>query len=262
MKKTLIALAVAASAAVSGSAMAEWTAGGTGGPFEMGGTLTQEESISPWEVQVGAAVTNLDAEVKQGSTSAEINLGQVIPILGIRTISSQEFVGGPGLTPTISYGGALHLNEFENSSAPLFLDMKDNGDEKIGTVEAPVFAAGVFSSKEGGPMGVLAWQYSAFASEAGDGFFGGVPQKREGAKKDPTATMSQIWEDAGKNYTTQGAKGFDLPLVFRIDNKSTYSGYYVSGIESGKTLKFTLDKPFTGTELHWKASLPITVSYQ
>ncbi|WP_441294492.1 hypothetical protein [Escherichia albertii] len=171
-------------------------------------------------------------------------------------------MGEPGLTPTISYGGALHLNEFENSSAPLFLDVKDDGDEKIGTVEAPVFAAGVFSSRDSISMYSQAWQYSAIASEAGDGFFGGVPQNREGAKQDPTATTRQIWEDAGKNYDAQGAKGFDLPSVFRIDNKNSYSGYYVSGIESGKTLKFTFDEPFTGTELHWKASLPITVSYQ
>ena len=42
MKKTLIALAVAASAAVSGTSMAavgEWTPGDEGGSFEMGGGL-------------------------------------------------------------------------------------------------------------------------------------------------------------------------------------------------------------------------------
>lgn len=261
MKKTLIALAVAASAAVSGSAMA-WFSGDTSGIFKMGGTVTAEGKTLPWEAQVGAAVTNLDVKIKQGSKSAVFNLDHTIPILGVRTVSSQAFVGGPGLTPTISYGGALHLDEFENSSAPLFLDMKDNGGGKIGTVEAPVFAAGVFSSKNTTAMQSQAWQYSVIASGVGDGFFGGVPQKREGAKDEPTATMRQIWEDAGKNYTAQGAKGFDLPSVFRIDNKKTYSGYYVSGIESGKTLKFTFDKPFTGTELHWEASLPIIVSYQ
>ncbi|EPA9663027.1 hypothetical protein ACQ8JO_004756, partial [Escherichia coli] len=43
MKKTLIALAVAASAAVSGTSMAavgEWTPGGEGGSFEMGGDFS------------------------------------------------------------------------------------------------------------------------------------------------------------------------------------------------------------------------------
>ncbi|HEI3186174.1 TPA: hypothetical protein SI321_005057, partial [Escherichia coli] len=52
MKKTLIALAVAASAAVSGSAMA-WTANGTGGSVELGGTLNPVEKVTPWEVKVG-----------------------------------------------------------------------------------------------------------------------------------------------------------------------------------------------------------------
>ncbi|ENK8257946.1 hypothetical protein AB4C84_004676, partial [Escherichia coli] len=47
MKKTLIALAVAASAAVSGSAMA-WTANGTGGSVDLGGTLTPVTKATPW----------------------------------------------------------------------------------------------------------------------------------------------------------------------------------------------------------------------
>ncbi|EFB7641922.1 hypothetical protein E4I92_09785 [Escherichia coli] len=261
MKKTLIALAVAVSSAVSGSAMA-WTAGGTGGSFEMGGTLTQEELHSPWEAQVGAAVTSLDAKVKQGATSAEINVGRAIPILGIRTVSPQSFRGEPGLAPTISYGDALHLGEFQQSSAPLLLDVKDGGDVKIGTVNAPVFAAGVFSSRTENMLPPDVKEASVFADVSGEGFFGGVPQKADDAVADPTATMRQIWEDAGKNFSAQGAKKFGLPSVFKLDGKRTYSGYYVSGIESGKTLKFTFDKPLSGTEIHWKASLPITVSYQ
>ncbi|MFA7986199.1 fimbrial protein [Escherichia coli] len=212
MKKTLIALAVAVSSAVSGSAMA-WTTGGTGGTFEMGGTLTQKEKHSPWEAEVGAAVTNLDATLEQGSTSAEINLGRAIPILGVRTVSSEAFVGEPGLTPMISYGDALHLNEFENSSAPLFLDVKNDGDVKIGTVEAPVFAAGVFSSRtEGLPPSVT--EASVFADASGEAFFGGLSQKADGVVADPTATMRQIWEDAGKNYSSQDAKTFGSPSVF------------------------------------------------
>ncbi|EGJ4498914.1 hypothetical protein INB87_004741, partial [Escherichia coli] len=65
MKKTLIALAVAASAAVSGSAMA-WTANGTGNSVELGGTLTPVEKVSPWEVKTGDAVTGLDAPIQKG----------------------------------------------------------------------------------------------------------------------------------------------------------------------------------------------------
>lgn len=44
MKKTLIALAVAASAVVSGSAMA-WTGGGNGGSLELGGTWHRRTNI-------------------------------------------------------------------------------------------------------------------------------------------------------------------------------------------------------------------------
>ena len=71
MKKTLIALAVAASAAVSGTSMAavgEWTPGGEGGSFEMRGTLVVAGAdANPWEVKVGDAVTGLDAQIQEGA---------------------------------------------------------------------------------------------------------------------------------------------------------------------------------------------------
>ncbi|HCN8216144.1 TPA: hypothetical protein N6448_004795, partial [Escherichia coli] len=71
MKKTLIALAVAASAVVSGSAMA-WTANGDGGSVDLGGTLTPTDVMTPWEVKVGAAVNDLNAAIRKGDTKVDI----------------------------------------------------------------------------------------------------------------------------------------------------------------------------------------------
>ncbi|MWN89069.1 hypothetical protein GQN24_29560, partial [Escherichia coli] len=98
MKKTLIALAVAASAAVSGSAMA-WTANGTGGSVDLGGTLTPVNVITPWEVKVGAAVNGLDASIRKGDTGADIPVKKAISVLGIRTIKSAVFTGQQGISP-------------------------------------------------------------------------------------------------------------------------------------------------------------------
>ncbi|EJN2318881.1 hypothetical protein NPL52_004738, partial [Escherichia coli] len=78
MKKTLIALAVAASAAVSGSAMA-WTANGTGGSVDLGGTLTPVEKVTPWEVKVGDAVTGLDAQIQKGQKVVDVAVNKAIP---------------------------------------------------------------------------------------------------------------------------------------------------------------------------------------
>lgn len=64
MKKTLIALAVAASAAVSGSAMA-WEQNGTGGSVSLSGTVDVLQPTTPWEVQVGGNVNDLNTQISQ-----------------------------------------------------------------------------------------------------------------------------------------------------------------------------------------------------
>lgn len=44
---------------------------------------------------------------------------------------------------------------------------------------------------------------------------------------------------------------------------SIYSGVYGSGIEAGKNITITLDSPAQGNDsIVWKASLPVTVSYE
>ncbi|MBJ4431454.1 hypothetical protein JGE53_19990 [Salmonella enterica subsp. enterica serovar Give] len=100
MKKTLIALAVAASAVVSGSAMA-WTQTGTGGSLELGGTLTPQDKVTPWEVAVGAANTNLNTDIAKGERIVDIPVNKPIPVLGIRTISTTPFKGVNGISPQI-----------------------------------------------------------------------------------------------------------------------------------------------------------------
>lgn len=105
MKKTLIALAVAASAAVSGSAMA-WTANGSGGSVNLGGALTPVEKLTPWEVKVGAAVNGLNGSIQKGATTVEIPANQNIPVLAIR--NNAVFNGQSGIVPAINYGGAIN----------------------------------------------------------------------------------------------------------------------------------------------------------
>ena len=261
MKKTLIALAVAASAAVSGSAMA-WTANGSGTSVELGGTLTPVKVVSPWEVKTGDAVTGLNAQIKKGQKTVDIAVDKAIPVLGIRTVKAETFVGGPGLSPQISYGGAVKVAEFTKGQAPLTLEVKDVNDAKIGTADTYILAAALSSyvnldDSESNTK-------SLYASVDGKAFFGGIGENAQAVADFPIAATSGIFAEASQNFTHQGVtelseageSGFNVP-------NATYSAFYASGIEQGKTIKITLDQAATGdAPIQWKASLPISVTYQ
>ncbi|EDE7123051.1 fimbrial protein [Salmonella enterica] len=255
MKKTLIALAVAASAAVSGSAMA-WTANGTGGNVELGGTLTPQEKVTPWEVQVGAATTNLDGQIQKGTTSVKISSANAIPLLGIRTVNTAAFVGAPGLAPNISYGNAVNVDKFSDSVAPLTLEVKDAKDVKIGTLKTNVFAQARTSIK-GGDFNGKFWTYS---DGPGRGFWGGVPKSAGGvALVDHTDYMPGV----ASHYDAQGVSDTGTPDFSTFSNpNSTYSAYYLSVIAPQQAINISLDAPAAADAIVWKASLPVTVSYQ
>ncbi|ELI4094210.1 hypothetical protein [Escherichia coli] len=257
MKKTLIALAVVASTAVSGSAIADsWITGGTGGTVEMGGTVTiVADSNSPWAVKTGAVVNNLDANIVAGGTVATVALGTDISILSIR--SDQIFKGRVGIAPQIDYGGAVDIDSFSKGYAPLTLEVKNSKDEKIGTAKTSIFAvalvSNVFSSGGG--------RSSMYAPKTGYAFWGGVAKSKDLAAPYNRASFSFVTE-AAANYSEQGvsvAPGFGAGSV--SNPNYTYSGFYASGIEKSKTIVITLDEPATSSAISWKASLPVTVSY-
>lgn len=258
MKKTLIALAVAASAAVSGSAMA-WTANGTGDSVDLGGTLTPADVITPWEVKVGAAVNGLDADIRKGDTKVDIPVKNAIPVLGIRTQTVAAFQGQAGISPQISYGNAVDVTKFSKGIAPLTLEVKDANDAKIGTAKTSILAAALASYKRGDNVDAK----SVYASVSGKGFFGGVGKNAGAVATYPILATSGFFAEASQNYIDQGANELAEPgeTSFSIHG-ATYSGFYASGIEQGKTIKITLDQPADADEIVWKASLPVTVSYQ
>ncbi|MEB7078084.1 fimbrial protein [Escherichia coli] len=254
MKKTLIALAVAASAAVSGSAMA-WTANGTGGSVGLGGTLTPTDVVTPWEVKVGAAVNGLNADIRKGDTKVDIPVKNTIPVLGIRTVKAEAFAGSPGLSPQISYGNAVNVDSFEASVAPLTLEVKNVNDAKIGSLTTDMFAQ-ARTSIMGGWEGKF-WNY---ASQAGQGFFGGLPKSAD--KVASVDRVNELMPEAGQNYVNQSAPEAGVNFTTFTGLTSTHSAYYFSVIESGKSIKITLEQPAASDAIAWKASLPVTVSYQ
>ena len=258
MKKTLIALAVAASAAVSGSAMA-WTSNGNGSSVSLGGTLKPVDVVTPWEVKVGAsasAANDLNADIRKGDKTVNVLVKNAIPVLGIRTVEAKSFQGQPGIAPQISYGNAINVDAFEASVAPLTLEVKDVNDAKIGSLTTDMFAQARTSM-----MGSWEGKFWNYASRSGQAFFGGLPKSED--KVSTVDRVNELMREAGANYVNQSAPEAGVNYTTFRDTAATHSSYYFSVVESGKSIKITLDKAVSGdASIKWKASLPVTVSYQ
>lgn len=261
MKKTLIALAVAASAAVSGSAMA-WTANGTGNSVELGGTLTPVAKVTPWEVKTGDAVTNLNADVQKGQKVVEVVVNKAIPVLGIRNANAAGFFGRTGIKPQISYNNAVDIDGFNNGVTTVALSVQDASGSTIGTMTAPFSAAAVSSwSKESNGQGSKA----LYAAQGTDSFYGGLGKNSGavrvgGALELITALSSDFvakWTQQGNWVSAAGPEFFD-------DSEANFFGVYGAGIEQGKAITITLNDAVTNAndaQIQWKASLPVTVTY-
>lgn len=260
MKKTLMALVLAATA-VSGSAMA-WTANGTGGTMEFGGTLTPQNIITPWEVKVGAPVTTLNADIVKGVNFVDIPVTTAIPVLGIRTINKTPFVGKTGIAPQIDFKRGVNLDSFAAGVTTLTLPVvdTDNPTTEIGSMTTKFAAAGRNSAiaLDGSAHG----NRDLYASTAGMAFFGGLPKSGNSVASSAITLINSISAEYSANYTAQSAN--DLTPVETAFTDSNYksSAYYGAGIQAGSTIRVTLKAPAANDAIKWKAVMPVTVSYQ
>ncbi|HAK5803082.1 TPA: hypothetical protein H1U34_004821, partial [Salmonella enterica] len=244
---------------VSGSAMA-WTQGGTGGSVDIGGSMTPEELVIPWEVKVGSAVSGLDADILKGQKVVNIITDSAIPVLGIRTQTAEVFQGQTGISPQIDYHGTVDFSQNKWGNAPVTLEVFNNSSEKIGSLQTILTTAAVYSMKHGADL-----QYGGLAAkESLDGFFGGLGDFSSAlGYSDSVAELNNLSNEFLEKYTKQGAKAEVGKTVKFLDENISYSAAYGSGIKKGRDLKITLDQAATGDDpIQWKASLPVTVSYQ
>ncbi|HFI4160981.1 hypothetical protein [Escherichia coli] len=264
MKKTLIALAVAASAAVSGSAMA-WTANGTGGTVNLGGTLTSTPYITPWEVLVDSTLHTLDAPIKERTSVVKIPVEQSILFLGIRTQQNTPFYGESGISPQINYGGKVDLSNTVKGKGTLTLEVQNDQSEKIGSLVAPYTAVGVASSKAGSASAMI---FSVMGgSTPGNLFYGGLPVNRSTAVQNGNEAESLIGKLSSEvlsNFNKQGVTEYESTsyITTASDANTQYSGAYGAGIVSGENITINLNSPAEpGEPIKWKASLPVIVTY-
>lgn len=266
MKKTLIALAVAASAAVSGSAMA-WTANLSGlNNFELGGTITPKDNVTPWEAMIGSAVKNLNTDIKKGQKSVIITAPSAIPVLGVRTVQNTAFSTDmyKNATPIIDYGTAVDLTGIVNSKAPLTLEVKDSTtDLPIGTLKTSLFVGGVQSSTGAG--NVYSTLLGGSAGSTNYVFTGGLPTSSSmvSSPQNVVSTLDAINPEFGANFDKQGLSSLGSASGGTLNGSTPlmYSAYYGSGIVNGERITIELTSPANTTAITWKASLPITLSY-
>ncbi|HFR2176807.1 TPA: hypothetical protein ACHUVK_002722 [Shigella sonnei] len=261
MKKTLIALAVAASAAVSGSAMA-WTANGNGGNVDLGGTLTPQDVLTPWEVKVGDAVSGLDADIRKGDTAVSITVNKAIPVLGIRVVDTTPFVGRAGISPQIDFNGAVDVKGFSAGVSTLTLDVTDTDGNNIGTMSAPFLAAAGFSRTGNNNGAYSSYVYSGYDVSS---FTGGLGASSSAVLPNLTTVISRlnaIDSEFSANFDQQNQSDGGAWRSTPFENvNDVYNGFYGSGIEQGEAITITLNSPAGADAIDWKASLPVTVSY-
>ena len=259
MKKTLIALAVAASAAVSGSAMA-WTPDFLGnGNVNLGGTLTPQEKVTVWETQIGPGDQDLSGEIQKGATAANVTVKKAIPFVGIRTKLNTAFAGEYYMSPNIDYKGAVNMDDASDSQTTITLDVKNRNGEKIGTMTAPFYGVGVVSWKDHNNNDTGA--SSAYAPNKGKAFFGGVPSDASKVSTDSANLAKRLISDIDAKFDSQGNEINGVDWVGTANATSTYSGFYAGGIMDQSVIKIVLDQPAENDAIDWNASLAIDIQY-
>ncbi|EEF3814290.1 hypothetical protein GO150_000863 [Salmonella enterica subsp. diarizonae] len=263
MKKTLIALAVAASAVVSSSAMA-WNPGGAGGSFDIGGTLTPEVKGTPWVVKVGG-MTGLNASITKGAESIAVPVTNDISILGIRTQTAEAFPGQAGISPRIDYHGNVNLASGSWGKVELSLPvLNSETEEKIGTLRTLMQTGGgvsVANSSSSANDGI----YSVRANNDAYAFYGGLPHRGNNEFGGALNIVKFFDGEVDDNFNFQGFEDrtFSRFKAVKFDEKGTYSAFYGSGIATGETFTITLDSAAAADQpINWKSSMPITVTYQ
>ncbi|WP_089639793.1 hypothetical protein, partial [Escherichia coli] len=279
--KTLIALAVAASAAVSGSAMA-WTNGNFNDSVDIGGSVTVGDNFAQkWAWKTGTSLGAFDSNVKEmtdggkklvitAAQNAAILLGKTneafmatdATSLAIPQIAFSDYQKGK-ITPVFDNVGNAGTGYLE-------IPVIDAQSSPIGQAKVNMTAAGARMAADAARQrGVAA---SIIADTSNDIFHGGVPTIAEGAINHGMNAINFARSMGGLEAVDMlnQLAAFD-PTIINIA-ASTYaqssdmtgrgaSATYAMGIKSGQTLELTFTNPVTQTTV-WKAPLNISVTYQ
>ncbi|HBA7530800.1 TPA: fimbrial protein [Escherichia coli] len=281
MKKTLIALAVAASAVVSGSAMA-WTNGNFNGSVDIGGSVTVGDNFAQkWAWQTGTSLGAFDGNSKEMTDSGKklvITAAQNAAILLGKT--NEAFMATDVASSAIPQ---IAFSDYQKGKVtPVFADAANTGtgyleipvvdtqSSPIGQAKVNMTVAGVrMVSDVAQQRGVLG---SVYADNSNDIFFGGVPAVADGVMNHGNAAVNFVQSMGGLSSadllgqltavesTIVNTAASTFPQKSSMTENVT-AATYAMGIKSGQTLELTFTKPVTQTTA-WKAPLNVSVTYQ
>ncbi|MBN6398504.1 fimbrial protein [Escherichia coli] len=270
MKKTLIALAVAASAVVSGSAMA-WQDGNFDSSVDIGGNITSEQPTWQWKIgNMSADAINLrlaDA-TQSGSDNVWSNIGdKAYSILLGKTKFEYSNVSS-GMSPIITYGGEGFNIKSPVDSAPI-ITLTATGKTDPSKVGKLTFKMNMFALTDltwiGDGVDTFDKDIYQMIADTSKLYGNGYLQNAGYVKTMDTdfvkgeltrllaGDMINISSSAVPTQTYTGPNVFDNVGAKNIEG--VYGSEYVAN--SG-----TLTFPQDSTPTDWKATLRVTVAYQ
>ncbi len=265
MKKTLIALAVAVSAA-SGAAHADFK-----GQFDIDGTITHEASESKWEWAIGSldAIQKTTKDMTDGNKLLTITQGKEALILSGHTKEAFSVAStGFGAVPVISFsdykGGAVELkNEGTPAKGYFSLPMKDSENNELGSVKVNVTYAATVINRDGATSRVA----SVEALNDSHIYYGGLvqPSVQRGAEANGIVARfggvdANVLRNKIPNAPAQLTNGYRENVNMVKADGSAVASSYILGIDKGQTIEARFDKPVL-TTTEWSAPLSVLVTY-
>ncbi|MGM6925514.1 hypothetical protein ABOB24_26040, partial [Escherichia coli] len=277
----LIALAVAASAAVSCSAMGAMTAfseSNINNTINFGGTVTPQDEINPWVWAAGQGYDkfrNKLSDLTNDSTRLVMNADEYMPILVGKT--SQAMVGREGVTPSISLAdanGKVQVKWIDNSKSAGVLGIAVNGSDgtQIGRLTFPVTGGGVIAHAANKGDGTI---FVSIPRMGGTVFGDGQGSVFNGANyfSDIDLRIASYGGPAIRDLFVQLANyndalrtpDNDLADVFAEDRlanpHAVYSVAYALGIPVNEQIVLDFNQKLS-SETVWNAPLTVQVTYQ
>ena len=268
MKKTLIALAVAAGATMSVSGVANaFTSAFPGGDISLGGTISTPVQGALYEGKVGS-LTGLDSNIPVGDTTVSIVAPANAGLLALRSVQGGFNSAASDKIANITFNGKTLIQaapgrSFSNGAINMTLDVQDANGNKIGGITFPMQVAAVSAIVDNADSSVVGT--SLYAYDNSRTYYGALPQQASGAVSsysDALSIMNGLFSDIS-DYLPQvtseasAPDGKDFSATGKVFNTA-----YAAGIVAGNTITLTLDNPATAGDVSWTASMPVVVSYK
>ncbi len=286
MKKTLIALAVVASTAVSGSAMAglgAWEENSAGGSVSIGGTITVDDT-PVWLVATGSGYTNFANNGTDLVNGNELSLPvqEAIPVLAIKTkgiYSADSYSKGVMPSVVVSGGDGIQISRtnWNNNggfdfSVPVYADSQAVGTAKI--TDARV-AGVMYGTPDSGDTGIklVVSDNNNVSTSLYAGLVGGNHQATDIDTAEDILNqlgmsdlVSKLQGRVGQvtNWADQGWMQSLTPNEansrFNIEKMSTAATGMGFGLVNGSKIDLTFTQKVTHTT-NWSIPLNVTVAY-